>query len=101
MMPAVLSAMTGGCGAAGDLGSEDEVGGIDVMHSLPRDQYLGRCELTHSRACGMGSRGTAARSLSVAGKASIRSRQRQNAGNFGYTTLPSCVRLKANVLGSR
>jgi hypothetical protein len=40
-------------------------------------QYFGRCELAHSRACGIGSRGgRIARNLRVVGKLSIRSRHR-------------------------
>ena len=64
-------------------------------------QYFGRCEFAHSRACSIGRRCTAARTFCVAGKLSMRSRQRQNAGNFGYIDCPSAVRLKAKVLGSR
>ena len=64
-------------------------------------QYFGRCEFAHSRACWIGTRGTAARTFCVAGRLSILSRQRQNAGNFGYMACPSAVRLNANVLGSR
>ena len=46
------------------------------------DQYFGRCEFAHSRACSIGRRGTAARTFCVAGRLSIRSRHRQNAGKF-------------------
>src|SRR6516165_3381296 len=65
------------------------------------DQYFGRCEFAHSRACQIGSRrGRIARSFFVVGRFSIRSRQRQKARNFGYIVLPSSTRLNAKVLGS-
>src|SRR6516164_1806062 len=64
-------------------------------------QYFGRCEFAHSRACQMGLRGgRIARSFVVADNFSILSRQRQKAGNFGYSVLPSSIRLNAKVLGS-
>src|SRR4051794_11481432 len=62
-------------------------------------QYFGRCELAHSRACAIGARGRIARSFFVAARFSMRSRQRQKAGNFGYRSRPSGVRLNAKVLG--
>jgi hypothetical protein len=83
---------------------DDTTLGIEnaVIESRPvGTQYFGRCEFAHSRACWIGMRGTAARTFCVAGKLSMRSRQRQNAGNFGYMACPSSVRLNANVLGSR
>ena len=73
----------------------------DFRGEASSGQYFGRCEFAHSRACSIGTRGTAARTLLVAGRLSMRSRQRQNAGNFGYIDCPSGVRLNANVLGSR
>ncbi len=66
-----------------------------------RDQYFGRCEVAHSRACGIGSRGgKLARSVRVVDRFSIPERQRQNAGNFRYMDWPSSVSPKAKVHGS-
>jgi hypothetical protein len=57
-------------------------------------QYFGRCDTAHSLACSIGPRGgNAARSFLTAGKASIVSRQRQNAGYFGYMTFASGAKL--------
>ena len=76
-------------------------GGDSLGGKVVHVQYFGRWEFAHSRACWIGVRGTAARTFCVAGTLSMRSRQRQNAGNFGYMACPSSVRLNANVLGSR
>src|SRR5262249_28637395 len=65
------------------------------------DQYLGRCETAHCRACSMGAcGGNAARNFRTVGCASILSRHRQKAGYFGYMAWPSLVSPKAYVLGS-
>ena len=56
----------------------------DATVSPPSSQYFGRCPSTHRRACSIGARGgCAVRNRFSAGKASIRSRQAQIAGNFG------------------
>src|SRR5262245_65168278 len=66
------------------------------------DQYFGRCDTAHSRACSIGVRdGRAARYFLTLGNASILSRQLQKAGYLGYMVLPSSVRLNAKVLGSK
>src|SRR5262249_8655924 len=65
------------------------------------DQYLGRCETAHCRACSMGAcGGNAARNFRIVGCASILSRHRQKAGYLGYMAWPSLVSPKAYVLGS-
>src|SRR5215470_8740202 len=75
---------------------------LPCMRTPPSaDQYLGRCETAHCRACSMGAcGGNAARNFRTVGCASIRSRHRQKAGYFGYMLCPSFVSPKAYVLGS-
>src|SRR5207302_7666221 len=64
-------------------------------------QYFGRCELAQRRACSIGARGgCAARNRFIVGKASIRSRQAQIAGCFGYMVCASGVKPKAWIIGS-
>jgi hypothetical protein len=45
--------------------------------------------------------GKIARSFLTLGNASILSRHREKAGNFGYIALPSSVRLNEKVLGNK
>src|SRR6266481_9770146 len=69
-------------------------------NAVSADQYLGRCETAHCRACSMGAcGGNAARSFRTVGCASILSRHRQKAGYFGYMLCPSFVSPNAYVLG--
>src|SRR5262249_20633998 len=74
---------------------------LPCMRTPPSaDQYLGRCETAHCRACSMGAcGGNAARNFRTVGCASILSRHRQNAESFGYMPCPSFVSPKAYVLG--
>src|SRR2546428_8830469 len=66
---------------------------LPCMRTPPSaDQYLGRCETAHCRACSMGAcGGNAARNFRTVGCASILSRHRQKAGGFGYMLCPSFV----------
>src|SRR6516162_2523744 len=93
------SGMTGRCGV---IAFVDLIYGTKSPLCLPpsADQYLGRCETTHCRACSMGAcGGNAARNFRTVGCASILSRHRQKAGYFGYMPCPSFVSPKPYVLG--
>jgi hypothetical protein len=64
-----------------------------VRQSRFPDQYFGRCEIAHCRACSIGAGGgNAARSFCTVGNASILSRHRQKAEYFGYMPFPPTSR---------
>jgi hypothetical protein len=67
-----------------------------------QDQYFGRCETAHLRACSIGPYGdSAARKRRTVGNASMRSRQAEQTGWRWYIALPSSVRANEKVLGNR